>query len=86
MCVHNVYIDCSVNENDLSHRMQMISRIGDPSLAFTLYFPIVVGINFRSGIRFLGAAILCEWMNQVLKWYKSWFYREEISTPSIYQM
>lgn len=57
-----------VNENDLSHRMQMISRIGDPSLAFTLYFPIVVGINFRSGIRFLGAAILCEWMNQVLKW------------------
>eukprot|EP00095_Tigriopus_kingsejongensis_P011441 maker-scaffold222_size251774-snap-gene-1.20 protein:Tk11441 transcript:maker-scaffold222_size251774-snap-gene-1.20-mRNA-1 annotation:"hypothetical protein DAPPUDRAFT_316364" len=57
-----------VNHNGLGSRMQLASSIGDPSLAFVLYFPIIAGIHYRSGVRFLGTVILCEWLNQVLKW------------------
>ena len=42
-----------------------VSKIGDPGLMFTIYFPIIFAFNSRVGIKFIGTVILCEWMNQV---------------------
>ena len=48
--------------------LTQVSRVGDPSKAFILYFPLIFGIHRLSGIKFLGTVVLCEWSNQVLKW------------------
>ena len=42
-----------------------VSKVGDPGLMFTIYFPIIFAFNSRVGIKFIGTVILCEWMNQV---------------------
>ena len=44
------------------------SEWGDPSKAFYIIFPLVLAIQRKNGILYLTAAILCEWINQVLKW------------------
>ena len=53
---------------DQADFLVQVSRIGDPSKAFYLYFPIIFGLHRLSGIKFLGTVILCEWLNQILKW------------------
>ena len=42
-----------------------VSSIGDPSKGFTVYFPILLSLNYLKGIKFLGAFIICEWINMV---------------------
>ena len=42
-----------------------VSSIGDPSKGFTVYFPILLSLNYLKGIKFLGAFITCEWLNMV---------------------
>ncbi len=42
-----------------------ISSLGDPSKGFILYFPIILGLNYVKGVRFLGAFIVNEWSNMV---------------------
>ena len=44
-----------------------ISSIGDPSKGLTVYFPILLSLNYLKGIKFLGAFIICEWVNMVGK-------------------
>ena len=53
---------------NLGQWMQTVSKIGDPGLLFVLYLPLVLGIHFKSGVKFLGAAVVCEWSNMILKW------------------
>nr|WED30158.1 glucose-6-phosphatase 2 [Penaeus vannamei] len=45
-----------------------ISDIGDPGLAFTLYFPVVVALHAGVGVRLMWSIIFCEWSNMILKW------------------
>ena len=42
-----------------------VSSIGDPSKGFIIYFPLILAINYLKGIKFLGAFIICEWINMV---------------------
>ncbi len=48
--------------------MQLASKVGDPGLVFSLYFPLIAGLSWVAGVRFLGAVIACEWANLILKW------------------
>jgi len=57
-----------VHKLDMTDGMEFISRVGDPTFIFVVFFPIIYGMNWRSGLRYLGAAIICEWLNQILKW------------------
>ena len=45
-----------------------VSSIGDPSKAFSVFFPVILGLNPVIGIKFLTSTVICEWLNQVLKW------------------
>jgi hypothetical protein len=36
--------------------------------AFVFYFPFIFALNALSGVKYLGAIVLCEWMNLNLKW------------------
>lgn len=45
-----------------------VSSIGDPSKAFSVFFPVILGLNPAIGIKFLTSTVICEWLNQVLKW------------------
>jgi len=45
-----------------------VSQIGDPSMAFIFYFPLIFAINKIKGIRFIATFIFSECLNQVLKW------------------
>ena len=42
-----------------------VSSIGDPSKGFTVYFPLILALNYLKGIKFLGAFIISEWINMV---------------------
>ena len=42
-----------------------VSAIGDPSKGFTVYFPLLLSLHYLKGIKFLGAFIICEWVNMV---------------------
>ena len=42
-----------------------VSSIGDPSKGFTVYFPLILALNYLKGIKFLGAFIVSEWINMV---------------------
>ena len=33
-----------------------------------LYFPLILGLSYTRGLRFLGTFIASEWANMVLKW------------------
>ena len=39
-----------------------------PGLAFVFYFPFFFALNALAGVKYLGALILSEWMNLVMKW------------------
>lgn len=45
-----------------------VSNFGDPGLAFTFYFPLVMGLHAGLGTRFMWAIVFCEWSNMILKW------------------
>ena len=45
-----------------------VSEQGDPAKAFYIFFPLFLALNRYKGIKYLGAVVLCEWMNLVLKW------------------
>ncbi|KAG7171520.1 glucose-6-phosphatase catalytic subunit 1-like [Homarus americanus] len=45
-----------------------VSDAGDPSLAFTFYFPLVVALHAGIGVRLMWSIIFCEWSNMILKW------------------
>ncbi|KAK4311370.1 hypothetical protein Pmani_017129 [Petrolisthes manimaculis] len=45
-----------------------VSDIGDPGLAFTLYFPAVVALHAGVGVRLMWSIVFCEWSNMILKW------------------
>ncbi|XP_069937733.1 glucose-6-phosphatase catalytic subunit 1-like [Cherax quadricarinatus] len=45
-----------------------VSDAGDPGLAFTLYFPLVVALQATVGVKFMWSIIMCEWSNMILKW------------------
>ncbi len=60
---------CSLNQAQLGDTMQSVSRLGSPQLAFTLFFPLLYALHWGVGVKFLGAAIVSEWLNMVLKWY-----------------
>ena len=71
-----------VDKYELGGRMQLVSLVGDPELAFVLFFPLVAAMNATSGTRFAGAIIVCEWLNQILKWlFKGerpfWYFHEK---------
>ena len=40
-----------------------VSAIGDPSKGFTVYFPLLLSLNYLKGIKFLGAFIICDIFN-----------------------
>ena len=44
-----------------------VSSIGDPSKGFTVYFPLILALNYLKGIKFLGAFIISEWINMVTR-------------------
>ncbi|KAH9524360.1 Glucose-6-phosphatase 2 [Bulinus truncatus] len=48
--------------------MLFLSHLGDPKMAFNLYFPIAYFLHYSIGKRVLWVAILSEWLNSVLKW------------------
>ena len=48
--------------------LQNVSKVGDPALTFVFYFPLIFALNALSGVKFLGAIILSEWINLNLKW------------------
>ena len=37
-------------------------------LAFVFYFPFIFALNALAGVKYLGALVLSEWMNLVMKW------------------
>jgi len=41
-----------------------VSQIGDPSMAFIFYFPLIFAINKIKGIRFIATFIFSECLNQ----------------------
>ncbi|XP_066988968.1 glucose-6-phosphatase 2-like isoform X2 [Macrobrachium rosenbergii] len=45
-----------------------VSNLGDPGLAFTFYFPIVIALHAGLGTRFMWSIVFCEWSNMLLKW------------------
>jgi len=45
-----------------------VSQIGDPSMAFIFFFPLIFGLNKSKGLKFLITFIISEWLNMVLKW------------------
>ncbi|XP_071532945.1 glucose-6-phosphatase catalytic subunit 1-like [Panulirus ornatus] len=45
-----------------------VSDVGDPGLAFTFYFPLVVALHAGVGIKLMWSIIFCEWSNMILKW------------------
>lgn len=45
-----------------------VSSWGDPSQGFLLYFPVILSLSYPRGLRFLGAFIVCEWLNMMAKW------------------
>lgn len=45
-----------------------VSDAGDPSLAFTFYFPLMVALHAGVGIKLMWSIVFCEWSNMVLKW------------------
>lgn len=45
-----------------------VSGVGDPGLAFTFYFPLVVALNAGLGVRMMWTLLFCEWSNMILKW------------------
>jgi glucose-6-phosphatase len=57
-----------VDRAGLGPWLQWASLVADPGLLFVFYFPLVLGVRLASGVRFLGAVILAEWANQILKW------------------
>lgn len=46
----------------------MITRLGDPLLAFTVYFPMLFAFHERGALKLLVAASISEFLNGVLKW------------------
>ncbi len=57
-----------IDQSGMGPRLMLASKIGDPQLAFSLYFPLVAAVSWVSGVRYLGAVVACEWLNLVLKW------------------
>ncbi len=57
-----------MDEHGLGATLQLASKVGDPGLVFTLYFPLVAALSWVSGVRLIGSAIACEWTNLILKW------------------
>ena len=69
----NMYLTESKLLQDLQSQMANVgqyiipvSSIGDPSKGFIIYFPLILAINYLKGIKFLGAFIVCEWINMVI--------------------
>ena len=48
--------------------MQLVSRLGSPQYAFTLFFPLLLAVHSSVGVRYLWVAIISDWLNMVLKW------------------
>ena len=42
-----------------------VSVLGDPSKGFIVFFPLILSLNYLKGVKFLGAFIICEWLNMV---------------------
>jgi glucose-6-phosphatase len=57
-----------VDEQNMGPTLQFVSRLGSPEFAFTLAFPLLYALHWSVGIRFLGVAIVSEWLNMILKW------------------
>lgn len=45
-----------------------VSAVGDPGLAFTFYFPLLLALHAGLGVRLMWTLIFCEWSNMILKW------------------
>uniref|UniRef100_A0A0N7ZBX2 glucose-6-phosphatase n=1 Tax=Scylla olivacea TaxID=85551 RepID=A0A0N7ZBX2_SCYOL len=45
-----------------------VSAVGDPGLAFTLYFPLLLSVHTGVGVRLMWTLLFCEWSNMILKW------------------
>ncbi|MPC72809.1 hypothetical protein E2C01_067123 [Portunus trituberculatus] len=45
-----------------------VSAVGDPGLAFTLYFPLLLSVHAGLGVRLMWTLLFCEWSNMILKW------------------
>ncbi|CAL4141041.1 unnamed protein product, partial [Meganyctiphanes norvegica] len=57
-----------VNYPGYARRMMQISDFGDPGLAFSLYFPLVMALNADLGSKMMWTVIFSEWANMILKW------------------
>ena len=68
VCNYITLIELYYRLHDNGPFLMKVSEWGDPSKAFYIIFPLILAIQRRNGILYLTAAILCEWINQVLKW------------------
>jgi len=57
-----------VNYPGYARCMMQISDFGDPGLAFSLYFPLVMALNADLGSKMMWTVIFSEWANMILKW------------------
>ncbi|XP_059175657.1 glucose-6-phosphatase 2-like [Physella acuta] len=48
--------------------MLLLSNLGDPRFAFTLYFPVAYFLHSTVGKRVLWVAAVSEWLNAIAKW------------------
>ena len=48
--------------------MVQISYLGDPALAFSVFFPLLLGIRWDAGVRLVGSLVISQWGSQVMKW------------------
>nr|KAI8730287.1 glucose-6-phosphatase 3-like isoform X1 [Biomphalaria glabrata] len=60
--------ELQLNFKNVSGVMLFLSHIGDPKIAFNIYFPVAYYLHNSVGKRVLWAAVISEWLNSVLKW------------------
>jgi hypothetical protein len=54
--------------------------------AFVFYFPFIFALNALSGVKYLGAIVLCEWMNLNLKWSENKNYLKDTTFNDLFSL